>query len=162
MPPRFARTRPLWNASQPWLHALSGIRGDAPGNSRTLELDPEMAEARACLSRALLYGGDARGAIDAIRSTIPQDLAGELAALPADRAARRLMELALHRDGRQDPYERAWRLAWLGSGGEALTALEEAFQSRSLMIPLAAVDPAFAAIREEPRFRKIVTDMGLR
>jgi hypothetical protein len=45
-----------------------------------------------------------------------------------------------------DPYQRAWRLTWIGAREEALTAVEEAFQQRSLMMPLIAVEPAFAAI----------------
>ncbi len=155
--PLSARTR----MDSAWLLLQIGRFDQAAAAARrTLELDPDMTEARACLSRALLYGGDTDAAIEAIRPMISPGVAAEIAGLPAGQAARRLMEPAVQ-GAKQDPYERAWRLAWLGSRGEALAALEEAFTSRSVMMPLVAVDPGFAALRNEPRFRKIVTDMGL-
>jgi len=39
--------------------------------------------------------------------------------------------------------------------------LEEAFRRHSIMMPMVAVDPAFRAMRGEPRFRKIVAETGL-
>ena len=89
------------------------------------------------------------------------EVAAAIAGLPAEKAARRYIELALEREGNRDAYERAWRLAWLGSRAEALTAIEEAFRRHSMMMPMVAVDPAFRAMRGEARFRKIVAEMGL-
>jgi hypothetical protein len=43
----------------------------------------------------------------------------------------------------------------------ALGAIEEALRSRSPMMPLVAVDPAFAALRGDARFRAVVKAMGL-
>jgi DNA-binding winged helix-turn-helix (wHTH) protein/TolB-like protein/Flp pilus assembly protein TadD len=115
-----------------WLLLQIGRFQEAAAAARqTLALNPEMAEARACLSRALLFAGDAEAAKD------------------------------LKPDGARQPYERAWRLAWAGSRDASLTALEEAFRTHSPMMPLTAVDPGFASIRGEPRFRKIVADLGL-
>ena len=156
--PLSARTR----MDSAWLLLQIGRFDQAAAEARrTLELDPGMLEARACLFRALLYAGDTRAAIDAITPLIPQGEAGELAGLPNAQAVRRIIELGLRPEGKQSSYERAWRLAWLGSRGEALTALEEGLRSHNLMMPLVAVDPAFAVIRDEARFRKIVQDMKL-
>jgi hypothetical protein len=60
-----------------------------------------------------------------------------------------------------DPYQRAWRFAWLGSNDEALAELEAAFRTRSTMMPLVAVDPAFTSLHKEPRYRSVVRAMGL-
>jgi len=123
--PLSARTR----IDSAWLLMQIGRFDEAAKEARrTLELEPDMKEAQACLNRALLYSGN--GAKVTIR------------------------------DG-SDPYDRAWRLSWLGKRDEALSALEEAFRVRSLMMPLVAVDPGFASVRSDPRFRKIVADMGL-
>jgi len=60
-----------------------------------------------------------------------------------------------------DHYQRGWRLAWLGSREEALSEIEAAVLEHSPMMPLVAVDPGFAAIRDDARFRKVVHDLGL-
>ncbi|HLK67871.1 MAG TPA: winged helix-turn-helix domain-containing protein [Bryobacteraceae bacterium] len=146
-----------------WLLLQIGRFNEAATEARrTLELDPDLKEARACLSRALLYAGDAPASIEAIKPLLSPAIVAELEGLPAPRAVRRLMEFEIQKAAGTDPYERAWRLAWLGSRAEALTALEQAFQAHSMMMPLTAVDPAFSSLRNEPRFRKIVADLGLR
>jgi hypothetical protein len=127
---------------------------------RALELDPSMNEARFCLSRALLYAGDIRSALEAVRPLMPRALAGEIAGLPSADGVHRLIEFQAG-DATSDPYQRAWRFAWLGSRAEALAALEEGFSRRSLMMPLICTDPAFRAIRDEARFRAIAGRMGL-
>ena len=156
--PLSARTR----MDSAWLLLQIGRFDRAASEARrTLELDPDMREARSCLSRALLHAGDLRGAMEALKPVLSPSMAPELNGLPADQAVRRFMELALRQGGKQDPYHRAYRLAWLGLREDALTALEDAFKNRSLMMPLVAVDPGFTAIRDEPRFRKIVSEMKL-
>jgi DNA-binding winged helix-turn-helix (wHTH) protein/TolB-like protein/tetratricopeptide (TPR) repeat protein len=127
---------------------------------RALELDPRMNEARFCLSRALLYGGDVQGAVQALNVTMPGPLAREIGALPASQAMRRLVEFQAG-DATSDPYQRAWQLALVGARAEALTCLEEAFAKHSPMMPLVAANPAFRALRGEARFRAILTRMAL-
>jgi len=156
--PLSARTR----MDSAWLLLQVGRFQQSAAEARqTLELAPDMREARFCLSRALLYAGDARGAMAAMAPAMLPEVAAAIAGLPAEKAARRYIELALEREGNRDAYERAWRLAWLGSRAEALTAIEEAFRRHSMMMPMVAVDPAFRAMRGEARFRKIVAEMGL-
>ena len=62
---------------------------------------------------------------------------------------------------KSDSYQRAWQFAFLASRPEALTALEQGFAERNPMMPLIAADPAFRTIRDQPRFRKLVSRMGL-
>jgi hypothetical protein len=84
-----------------------------------------------------------------------------LDALPPAQAIRTLFRNSIRAKGAMDPYQRAWRLAWVGSREEALAELENAFRGRSMLMPLVAVDPAFAALRKEARFQKVVRDMRL-
>jgi DNA-binding winged helix-turn-helix (wHTH) protein/TolB-like protein/thioredoxin-like negative regulator of GroEL len=128
---------------------------------RTLDLDPGMNEARACLARALLYAGDDRAALEAMRPLLRPDEAPLITGVPPDQAMRNLFRAAIRPQGTMDPYQRAWRLAWVGEREEALAQVEDAFRKRSGMMPLVAVDPAFASIRNDPRFEKIVRQMGL-
>jgi serine/threonine-protein kinase len=142
-----------------YLHA-DRFREAAAQARRALELDPGMGEARACLSRALLYAGDERGALDAILPLVPEERRAAVAKLSTGEAIRAVYEKSLPMAG-ADPYQRAWRLAYLGSREEALTQLEEALRLRSASMPLVAADPAFGALRGEARFRKVVEAMGL-
>jgi TolB-like protein/Tfp pilus assembly protein PilF len=145
-----------------WLLLQAGRFEEAAAQARrTLELEPDSGEARACLSRALLYTGDAKGALDALRPLVPESEMATVASLPASKAIWTLFKGSIRSKGAMDPYQRAWRLAWSGSRSEALDELDEALRSRSLMMPLVAVDPAFAALRNEERFRKVVRDMRL-
>jgi DNA-binding winged helix-turn-helix (wHTH) protein/TolB-like protein/Flp pilus assembly protein TadD len=124
---------------------------------RALELDPQIPEAYACIARALLYAGDDRGALEAIRPTLSAEESKAIAGLPSREALRRIL---VSRTG-ADPYQRALRLAYSGNSQEAVTALEEAFRGRSMMMPLVAVDPGFLPIRGDARFQKIVKDLRL-
>jgi DNA-binding winged helix-turn-helix (wHTH) protein/TolB-like protein len=145
-----------------WLLLQGGRYHEAAVHARrALDLEPEMTEARGCVYRALLYAGDDRGALEAIRESIPPDRMKAVAGLPPFQAVRVLFKDSIRAKGAMDPYQRAWRLAWVGSRDEALAEVEEAFRTRSSMMPLVAVDPAFASIRKEARFQKIVHDMGL-
>jgi len=145
-----------------WLFLQGGRYGEAAEHARrALELEPEMTEARGCVYRALLYAGDDRGAIEAIRGSISADEMKAVVGLPPPEAVRILFKRSIRAKGLMDPYQRAWRLAWVGSREEALAEVEEAFRARSSMMPLVAVDPAFTSIRKEARFQKVIRDMGL-
>jgi DNA-binding winged helix-turn-helix (wHTH) protein/TolB-like protein/Tfp pilus assembly protein PilF len=150
------------NMDAGWVLLQAGrFREAAVQAKRALELNPEMTEARACMARAFLYAGDDRAALDALAPLLKPEEKQSVAGLPPGAAMRKLFQGSIKTKGAMDPYQRAWRLAWVGSSDEALAELEEAFRSRSTMMPLVASDPAFRSIRKEPRFRKVVHDMGL-
>jgi DNA-binding winged helix-turn-helix (wHTH) protein/TolB-like protein len=145
------------NIDAGWLYLQAGrFREAAAQARRALELDPKLNEARACLARALVYAGDARGALDVLREEAP-DRVKAVDSLPPDEAIRTLWRGIVS----SDPYQRAWRLAWIGERDQALTSLEDALRARSSMMPMVAVDPAFAALRGDARFRGIVNVMRL-
>src|SRR3954451_17155279 len=145
------------NMDAGWLYLQAGrFREAAAQARRALELDPAMQEARACLSRALVYAGEDRAALEVIREEAPERFRAVAALQPAE-AIRTLWRNATP----SDPYQRAWRLAWIGEREGALGALEEALRGHSSMMPMVAVDPAFARLREDERYRKIVRAMKL-
>jgi hypothetical protein len=144
-----------------WLFLQLGqFKRAASEGRRALELDPGLNEARFCISRALLYAGDVRAAVEALKPLMPQSLVSETAAFSPGDAMRRLIEFQTA-SAKSDSYQRAWQLAILGFRPEALTALELGFAERNPMMPLIKADPAFRIIREEPRFRSLVRRMGL-
>ena len=49
----------------------------------------------------------------------------------------------------------------LGEKEEALAALEAAYQARSSLIAGLKADPIWDPLRNEPRFQKILTSIGL-
>jgi DNA-binding winged helix-turn-helix (wHTH) protein/Tfp pilus assembly protein PilF/TolB-like protein len=145
------------NIDAGWLYLQAGRFSEAAAQARrALEIDPAMGEAKACLARALVYAGDERAALDVIREESPERAQTVEGMAPAE-AIRALWRGATP----ADPYQRAWRLAWVGERDQAIVALENALGVRSSMMPLVAVDPAFAALREDRRFREIVKRMRL-
>src|SRR5258707_8941852 len=129
-----------------WLFLQGGRYREAAEHARrALDLDSEMTEARGCVYRALLYAGDDRGALEAIRGSIsPNDLQA-VAGLPPSQAVRMLFKSSIRAKGVMDPYQRAWRLAGVGSREEPLAGEEGAFRPHSCVNPLVGVDPAFAS-----------------
>src|SRR6185436_14013874 len=61
------------NIDAGWLYLQAGRFYEAAVQARrALELDPSMDEARACLARALVYGGDPQAALDVLREESPE------------------------------------------------------------------------------------------
>jgi DNA-binding winged helix-turn-helix (wHTH) protein/TolB-like protein len=155
--PLSARTR----MDSAWLFLQLGQFDRAASEARrALELNPDLKEARFCISRALLYAGDVRSAVEVLKPLMPQSLIAETAALSSGDAMHRLIEFQAG-TAKSNSYHRAWQLALLGSRPEALTALEQGFAERNVMMPMIAADPAFRTIRDEPRFQRLVSRMGL-
>ena len=89
-----------------------------------------------------------------------------LAAMGKTEAARRIIaEEEARRAAGSAPgttgYNVAGILAILGERDQALTWLERDFEDRRFLICLMNIDPRFASLRQEPRFRAMVARMGL-
>ena len=144
-----------------WLFLQLGQFQRAASEARVaLELNPGLQAARFCVARALLYAGDVRSALDALKPLMAESRLTEMAVPSAADAFRRLIEFET-RNARTDSYQRACQFALLGSRAEALTALEQGFSERNPMMPLIAADPAFRMMRDEPRFRTLISRMKL-
>lgn len=58
-------------------------------------------------------------------------------------------------------YNRATWYMWIGEQENALAELEAGVKARPYQMIYTAVDPAFAPLRSNPRFQKVVRDIGL-
>lgn len=156
---------PRANIDVGWALIRTGRYDEAIAQSRrTLELEPDFLEAEACLERAYLLKGMPREALDAARvamtrSDLPTpavDESNPVAAL--DRLARlRLERLEGARSTRYvSPYSLAAQHAAVGDTDAALTWLERAFDDRSVMLGMLRLDPAFAGLRNQPRFASLL------
>ena len=58
------------------------------------------------------------------------------------------------------PYDTALVFAGLGRNDQALECLKKAYAEQSLSAPFLRFDPRLARVREEPRFREFVRDIG--
>jgi len=170
------RAQRIEPAAVPFM-ALSGfIRyhgGDLPAARRQLativDSAPGAVLPRQFLARVLLAQDDAPGALRLLEgrnelapgsySTLGRAYAmtGNLAAARTELAAAE----ALGRQGFGVGYDVALLQLALGDSQRAFTALERAVDDGSQMIGYLNVDPALAAIRDEPRVRAVAQRIGL-
>jgi len=139
---------------------------------RTLELEPRFLGARHCLEGALVHEGRFAEALVQAREGARQEgmTAAELAALPQEprTALRRIAEWRLARlqdrgtKGWVSPYALAAQYAELGDADHAFAELDHAFTESDPSLVSADVDPAFDAVRADPRFAQVVARIGLR
>jgi len=142
--------------------------------TRTLELNEIFPPARVGLAWCLLQSDkvDAATKHFAIAARINQRSSRVLASLGcayatagriADSTAIRdeLVERRESTDVYTSCHDIALLSAWLGDRQAALSWLEQGFKDRASWISFLNVDPMWDALRDEPRFRKVVQDIGL-
>lgn len=144
-----------------------------PFYRRALEMDPEFLAGHSDLARALEYCGRTEEALAEYERAIrvaglstPDPSAGlaNALAVAGRRAEARAMlqELAGRRAERYvPPWSIASIHARLGEAPEAMTWLERAFDEHDSTLVWLKVHPRFDALRDEPRFRALVSRMGL-
>jgi tetratricopeptide (TPR) repeat protein len=77
-------------------------------------------------------------------------------------ALAQLAELArIAEDSLVDPCYEAWILCALGDHDEALNKLEEAYARDTTWVTVLKVDPFFDAVRDHPRYRKLLAKLNL-
>lgn len=143
---------------------------------RWIRLLPESIVPWTCLGQLAMESGDYATAREAVQAVRRQDDSPEYLALDGrcwaligrrDEALRVLVELeALSRTQYVNPYFVARLHAGLGDRGKALEALERAVEDRAEEIVNAdwgglRTDPAWDALREEPRFHALLKQVGL-
>jgi TolB-like protein/DNA-binding SARP family transcriptional activator/Tfp pilus assembly protein PilF len=139
----------------------------------TLKMGPKATPTLPWLGMAYLKVGRVQDAISALeRATADGDnrpavigaLAISYAAAGRDSDARSLVR-ALEARASREFFARTWLARMhmaLGDKDRALTWLERAYEERDGWLTHANVEPTFDDLRDEPRFRAILTKMGLR
>jgi len=156
-----------------WIRYLQRDWSAAADEMReTLRAAPEFLPARYFLSLASERLGQselAKSALDAngMRAAYPL-LADRVMALEHLREGRREATLAVARAmeaaytaGSNDPLQIAEVYAALGEAGSAIEWLHRAYEDRRTWLIYLNSDPAYDAIRDEPRFRALAARMGL-
>ncbi len=138
------------NIDAGWLYLQAHHFDDAIRQARRAqELEPGLAEANACILRALFY----------------QNKYGEIADLlhlpksDPEEALKRLYRDKVREDS--DPFTLATRYTFLGEKARALETLEKAYANRNIMMPLLRSEPSFATLHSEPRFQDLVRKLAL-
>jgi Flp pilus assembly protein TadD len=161
------------NANAGFVLAVAGRAGEAAEQCRrTLEMDPNFAQAWFRLGQIDVSRGMYEEAIDELEKAIalsggsPRARA-ELGLAQAFAGKRRAAETTLAELETQtarryvSPFDFALVHAGLGDGRRALDWLEKAYDERSPGLSLLQRDPAFRALRQEPRFKDLVRRIGL-
>ena len=139
---------------------------------RLLDLEPGFMAARQCLERALVERGALAEALAVAREglRIAGVPAEEIDRLAAGTPAEALRRISAWRMGRLEerartryvsPFALAAGAAEMGDRARALAELERAWEGRDPSLPTLAVDPVFAGLRGEGRFRRLVERLRL-
>lgn len=162
---------PLGHAFGARLHYWAGDHERAVAQAgRALELAPGFPYAHMARGFALMALGRAEEAVQAMERAagVPGPgpryaLGTALAAAGREDEAREVLEelRAAAAEGYRPPYHEAFIHAALGERGAALDRLEAALETRDAELIWVAVEPVFADLREEPRFRALVRELGI-
>jgi TolB-like protein/Tfp pilus assembly protein PilF len=138
---------------------------------KVLEMDAGFHPARLRLAHALALAGDSKGAWQALEPGVPDGLRAKkletealVAAACGDLerakgAAKMLGELAQREY--VSPWLTARAFAAHGNADAAFEWLEHCFEERSSSLIFLGVNPAFVALRGDPRFRAALARLGL-
>lgn len=128
---------------------------------RSLQLEPGLPEANACITGALIDLRNYKAALAQMNSP----LKAELAKMDTESAFKWLTPLRVEEaektTGKSSPFNMAMSYALLNENAKALDALERAYESRSLLMPLLGTEPAFRSLKTEPRFQALIRKVGV-
>lgn len=147
-----------------WFYYFAGRYEEAAEVARrSLELEPRSLAALQCLQLSALVRGADREARDAtarIAALLSGEGPGE-AEGPAQGSVESIAELADRMAGACNSLtlDRARLLALDGRRTEALAALRDGLERRLWWSPFVAVDPAFAGLQDDERFRLLLADV---
>jgi TolB-like protein/DNA-binding winged helix-turn-helix (wHTH) protein/Tfp pilus assembly protein PilF len=143
------------NIDAGWLYLQAHHFDDAIRQARRArELEPTLAEANACILRALFYQKKYREIADTLH----------LAAGNPEETLKRMYGQRLQdeeKSGSSDLFSMATQYTFLGQNAKALDALDRAYAERSIMMPLLKTEPAFEALHGEARFQELARKLAL-
>ncbi|MGB0036448.1 MAG: protein kinase [Candidatus Acidiferrales bacterium] len=161
------------NANIGWCEYLAGKYDDAIEQARkTLELDASFPVAHGYLGQAYLEKGKYDEAFEELRKALSlsgdetsykAELANAYAVAGRKKEANELLHDLLKRSSRQ--YVSAYSLALvytgLGENDEAFKWLDKAYQERAVRLINVVVQPRFASLRSDPRFKALLKGIGV-
>lgn len=146
------------NMDAGWLYLQAHRFDDAIRQARrALELEPALAEANACIVRALINQKKFKQALEAVPGWRGNNGNPE----EALKQSYRLKVQEAEKSGRADPFSMAMLYAFLGENSKALDSLEQGYARRSTMMPMLKTEPAFVALHAEPRFQELARKLAL-
>jgi len=158
---------PLANSDVGWVYLMARRYDEAIEQiNRTLELEPSFGSALACLERAYTLSGRPREALETLLketggpggiSTRDGDPSQTMKSLYRKRLERRLEAM---KKVRSSSYSMATTCASAGDREQTFAWLERAFSERDPMLVQARTDPAFDALRSDPRFVTVIKQIG--
>src|SRR6185503_15097751 len=157
---------PLANSDVGWVYLMARRYDEAIEQiNRTLELEPAFSSALACLERAYALKGQTQLALETLLKEMKEDGARFRGSDPAETMKllyRRRLEqrLPLMRTSLVAPYTAAMTCVAAGELEQALTFLERAYSERDPMLVAVRTDPAFDALRANPRFGDLLRRIG--
>jgi len=158
---------PLANSDVGWVYLMARRYDEAIEQiNRTLELEPAFGSALACLERAYTLSGRPREALETLLketgdtggiSTRDADPSQTMKSLYRKRLERRLEAM---KKVRVSSYSMATTSAAAGDREQTFAWLERAFSERDPMLVQARSDPAFDALRSDPRMVTMIKQIG--
>jgi eukaryotic-like serine/threonine-protein kinase len=161
------------NANVGWCHYLAGQYDQAIEAERvTLQMDSSFAIAHGYLGQAYLEKKEYEDAVNEFRTFV--------SLAPGDPSREAELGYAYAISGKKDEGEQIlrefesapktkyisnydWAVLYAGfrDKEKTLSALEKAYEERNGRMPNLAVHPLFAFLRKEPRFQRLLSQMGL-
>jgi tetratricopeptide (TPR) repeat protein len=163
---RFDPLSPLAISDVGWVYLMARRYDEAIEQiNRTLDLEPTFGSALACLERAYTLKGQPREALETLlKETGDAGVAGRNAdpgqsmkALDRKRLDRKLEAI---KKQRSSSYSIATTCAAAGERDQAFEWLERALKERDPMLVAMMTDPAFDALRGDPRFAALIKQIG--
>jgi TolB-like protein/DNA-binding winged helix-turn-helix (wHTH) protein len=146
------------NMDAGWLYLQAHRFDDAIRQARRAqELEPELAEANACIVRALIDQKKFKQALEAVPGWRGSNGNPE----EALKQSYRLKVQEAEKSGKGEPFSLAMLYAFLGENSKALDSLDQAYVRRSMMLPMLKTEPGFAALHAEPRFQELARKLAL-
>jgi len=161
------------NANVGWCHYLAGDYDHAiEAEKVTLQMDPSFAIAHGYLGQSYLEKKQYEDAVNEFRTFV--------SLAPGDASREAELGYAYAISGKKDEAEHIlrefenaagkkyisnydWAILYAGfrDKEKTMNALEKAYEERNGRMPNLAVHPQFAFLREDARFRKLLSEMGL-
>jgi tetratricopeptide (TPR) repeat protein len=124
---------------------------------RAMELEPGLAEAGACIVRALIEQRKYKEALEAVPGW--RGNTGDPETTLKQAFQRKVQ--AAETSGNENSFNMAMQYAFLGESAKALDALDRAYAQHSSMMPLLKTEPSLQPLHAQARFQEMSRKLAL-